>query len=218
MHVLSTPPAFILSQDQTLQFRPLQPAAPANGATSLLFGIDFLAQSPPPKEKDRAGVWPLTSLFLYLVFKEPAPRFRRRIPTLHQPPGGCQALSLLSVKEPARLFAGSTRPRVGPSRKEELTAPRFLCQPPPAGRYSRPRSSPHPGERNVRPSMSSGAVGEILPGDDLLSHALARAVPLALGGLTAVFGMGTGVSPPLQSPENSKLKRTGWYHRGVPTT
>src|ERR1700694_3688139 len=45
----------------------------------------------------------------------------------------------------------------------------------------------------------------IIPGDDLLSHTLARAVPLALGGLTAVFGMGTGVSPPLQSPENLKL-------------
>jgi hypothetical protein len=49
LHVLSTPPAFILSQDQTLQFRPLQPAAPANGATSLLFGIDFQAPSPPPE-------------------------------------------------------------------------------------------------------------------------------------------------------------------------
>ena len=52
---------------------------------------------------------------------------------------------------------------------------------------------------------------KIIPGDDLLSHTLARAVPLALGGLTAVFGMGTGVSPPLQSPENSKLeKNTSW--------
>ena len=48
----------------------------------------------------------------------------------------------------------------------------------------------------------------IIPGDDLLSHTLARAVPLALGGLTAVFGMGTGVSPPLQSPEKANLERT----------
>jgi len=34
------------------------------------------------------------------------------------------------------------------------------------------------------------------PGNDLLSHTVARAVPSALGGLTSVFGMGTGVSPP----------------------
>jgi hypothetical protein len=38
------------------------------------------------------------------------------------------------------------------------------------------------------------------PGDDLLSHAVAHAVPSALEGLTSVFGMGTGVSPPLWSP------------------
>ena len=32
-------------------------------------------------------------------------------------------------------------------------------------------------------------------GDGLLSHHLAMAVPSALQGLTAVFGMGTGVAP-----------------------
>jgi hypothetical protein len=35
------------------------------------------------------------------------------------------------------------------------------------------------------------------PGDDRLSHAVTRAVPWALEGLTTVFGMGTGVSPPV---------------------
>ena len=34
------------------------------------------------------------------------------------------------------------------------------------------------------------------PGGDLLSHTVSRAVPSALEGLTAVFGMGTGVTPP----------------------
>jgi len=34
------------------------------------------------------------------------------------------------------------------------------------------------------------------PGNVLLSHQAALAVPLALEGLTAVFGMGTGVTPP----------------------
>ncbi len=40
------------------------------------------------------------------------------------------------------------------------------------------------------------------PGDDRLSHAVASAVPWALEGLTTVFEMGTGVSPPVRSPEN----------------
>ena len=34
------------------------------------------------------------------------------------------------------------------------------------------------------------------PGNVLLSHTVARAVPSALGSLTSVFGMGTGVSSP----------------------
>jgi hypothetical protein len=39
------------------------------------------------------------------------------------------------------------------------------------------------------------------PGDFLLSHAVARAVPSAPAGLTSVFGMGTGVTLPTKSPE-----------------
>jgi hypothetical protein len=46
-----------------------------------------------------------------------------------------------------------------------------------------------------------------ISGDDLLSHAVARAVSSALRGLTAVFGMGTGVALSAKSPE--KLV-TGW--------
>ena len=38
-------------------------------------------------------------------------------------------------------------------------------------------------------------------GNDLLSHTVTRAVPSALEGLTAEFGMGSGVTPPLWSPE-----------------
>ena len=40
----------------------------------------------------------------------------------------------------------------------------------------------------------------ITPGDVLLSHAVSSAVPSGLRGLTAVFGMGTGVTPSLGSP------------------
>ena len=38
------------------------------------------------------------------------------------------------------------------------------------------------------------------PGSDLLSHAVTRAVPSAVEGLTSVFGMGTGVTPLLCPP------------------
>ena len=44
------------------------------------------------------------------------------------------------------------------------------------------------------------------PGDDLLSHTVASAVPSALRGLTTVFGMGTGVTPSLKSPRNFNCK------------
>jgi hypothetical protein len=39
-------------------------------------------------------------------------------------------------------------------------------------------------------------------GDDLLSHIVSNAVSSALEGLTSVFEMGTGVTPPPESPEN----------------
>jgi hypothetical protein len=68
---------------------------------------------------------------------------------------------------------------------------------------SPPMSTPLPIVRRgaAAPGFSSpGAWREIVPGNDLLSHTLSRAVPSALRGLTAVFGMGTGVSPSLMSP------------------
>ena len=51
----------------------------------------------------------------------------------------------------------------------------------------------------------------LIPGDVLLSHTVARGVPSALEGLTTVFGMGTGVAPPVWSPGN--LLRTGVRYR-----
>ena len=45
----------------------------------------------------------------------------------------------------------------------------------------------------------------INPGNYLVSHAVARAVPSAQRGLTSVFGMGTGVTLPTESPENSSV-------------
>ncbi len=50
-----------------------------------------------------------------------------------------------------------------------------------------------------------------IPGNALLSHGVAQAVPSALEGLTALFGMGRGVSPPLWSPENRNRKWRNGY-------
>ena len=44
---------------------------------------------------------------------------------------------------------------------------------------------------------------QFIPGDVLLSQIVTRLVPSALEGLTSVFGMGTGVAPPLWPPGNT---------------
>ncbi len=57
------------------------------------------------------------------------------------------------------------------------------------------------GTRNSPPRSIGKAGCQIKsPGDVLLFHTVASAVPSALEGLTSVFGMGTGVAPPLVSP------------------
>ena len=61
------------------------------------------------------------------------------------------------------------------------------------------------------------AFGILNPGDVLLSHAVTHEVPSALRGLTAVFGMGTGVALSLWSPGkiqlNSQSGSSSTYHR-----
>ena len=49
--------------------------------------------------------------------------------------------------------------------------------------------------------LSSRGVG-LIPGNGLLSQAIARPVPLALEGVTGLFGMGSGGVPPLKPPGN----------------
>jgi hypothetical protein len=52
-----------------------------------------------------------------------------------------------------------------------------------------------PFEAKKKPGDQGSPGFEEEAGDGLLSHHLAVAVPSALQGLTAVFGMGTGVAP-----------------------
>jgi hypothetical protein len=51
------------------------------------------------------------------------------------------------------------------------------------------------------------------PGNVLLSHAVAHAVPSAPRGLTAVFGMGTGVTLSLWPP-GAEIRLSSWGERG----
>ena len=95
------------------------------------------------------------------------------------------------------------------SEEGPLRANRRPARLPPRGsrRTRRDLLSRRPARR--RPAASSlkakapdpSGAFQVYPGNDLLSHTVARAVPSALRGLTAVFGMGTGGSPSLQSPE-----------------
>ncbi|BAM06882.1 hypothetical protein LFE_1196 [Leptospirillum ferrooxidans C2-3] len=72
------------------------------------------------------------------------------------------------------------------------------------------KKGPEPVEDGNRPNIYSGSV--------LLSHNLAVAVSSALEGLTAVFGMGTGGSPPAWPPENRQANcgTPRCFLRGVP--
>ena len=56
--------------------------------------------------------------------------------------------------------------------------------------------------RNKKPARVNERALLNNPGDFLLSHTVTRAVPSAPAGLTSVFGMGTGVTLPTESPEN----------------
>src|SRR6185295_11051353 len=53
-------------------------------------------------------------------------------------------------------------------------------------------------------------------GGDLLSHPVSRAVPSALEGLTSLFGMGRGVTPPPKPPQYERQPNERWEHVRAP--
>ena len=59
-------------------------------------------------------------------------------------------------------------------------------------------------EKKKKARRRAPSLQKNVPGSDLLSHPVTRAVPSALEDLTSVFGMGTGVAPPLKPPGNNK--------------
>ena len=68
---------------------------------------------------------------------------------------------------------------------------------------------PHNDRRPCGLEVSLQGRLEVEVGGDVLSHRVPPAVPSALWGLTAVFGMGTGVSPTLQPPTNQRCPWAG---------
>ena len=58
------------------------------------------------------------------------------------------------------------------------------------------------------------ALSEMNSGDDLLSQGVSPQVPSAQAGLTSVFGMGTGVTLPLWSPET--FRSSGLHSTQLP--
>ena len=85
-----------------------------------------------------------------------------------------------------------------------------------SSRQCRQRDCPvaQPRKTTKAPAFRLGLLTE--PGNFLLSHTLAHAVPSGLRGLTAVFGMGTGGSPSLRSPriaanhDNTVVREPGY--------
>ena len=65
----------------------------------------------------------------------------------------------------------------------------------------------------AKPRRALRLLGVFIPGNDLVSHTVARAVPSALRGLTSVFGMGTGGSLSLGSPRTCE----NWCGCGILT-
>ncbi len=67
-----------------------------------------------------------------------------------------------------------------------------------------------PGRARVM-SLATGRFVQGKSGGDLLSQGVTPQVPSALAVFTTVFGMGTGVSPPLWPPEHLSCKNRCQY-------
>ena len=90
-----------------------------------------------------------------------------------------------------------------PQRVARRPLARFLRTRP--GRSSKPGCDADRKFPEMKKPLLRGAFGD-KPGDFLLSHTLARAVPSGLRSLTTVFGMGTGGSSSLRSPRKRETQ------------
>ncbi len=132
-----------------------------------------------------------------------APAARRRAQRCSRRPSSCASAPSAASRygQIAGHRAGSARP-AGRGRRRGRA------------RQGRPRSwrkdSRRPASAATRVAVASGARRKRKnPGDDLFSRKAALSVSSALESLTSVFGMGTGVASPLESPGSSRLDRFG---------
>ncbi len=142
LHVLSTPPAFILSQDQTLQFRPLRHLSRANRPGGSHSDSTSALKDLPQRTGPSGSLAADFSLFLYLVFKEPAFGPRRFSGEAKSRAGWFTCQPPASDSLPSGVGTGEV-PR-GCKR----------TQPPSLVVYSRPDES----KRSRRPSTLQGSV------------------------------------------------------------
>ena len=82
-------------------------------------------------------------------------------------------------------------------REAQSTPVRPLRAEPLGARAGTPARNARKRAPKKKPACASAQAGQEKCGSDLLSHTASRAVPSALVGLTSVFGMGTGVTPPI---------------------
>jgi hypothetical protein len=96
-------------------------------------------------------------------------------------------------------FKLTERPHANKPKCRRFTCPISLRAEGTRGRGG--RTQKRPGEK-VSPGRFGGVFQDRI-GGDLLSHPVTQAVPSAQRGLTAVFGMGTGVSPSPLPPKKA---------------
>ena len=85
---------------------------------------------------------------------------------------------------------------------EHLIAERFGRHLAKLDRVTLERPARQPRKEKAPEPFELGGFLRIIPGGDLLSHRVSRAVPSALEGLTSEFGMGSGVAPPVLTAGN----------------
>ena len=94
------------------------------------------------------------------------------------------------------------RPRAGRAGLPQASRPSVHTSRGPMSRFHKGLR----GKKKTAPRYHKGPL-HFNPGGDLLSHPVSRAVPSALEGLTSLFGMGRGVSPPPMPPETRTARR-----------
>ena len=158
-----------------------------------------LRNLPPEPQFSANCLYPLgrwNSRIVLSLHQQPTPAHFQYI---SREPGANQEFPHLEI---ALAAAGS----IPPYRPAPIPRPAALASPgaaPPAQRKSRRKCASTASKKQQGPSREAGP-SLINSGNALLSHTLARAVPSGLRGLTSVFGMGTGVTPSLQSPKTCR--------------